>query len=549
MYTKIKIILVAAIVAVFSIGGTMIVGARSCPDVVSIFARGSGGERWTSQDYLAFRDSLDEKLRTTRLSYEFVDLDYPAVGLDFSVTAGAIISGGEAYQFGESVNKGVAEMARIVNSGCSNTRFVFGGYSQGAMVVIKTLGEVDSDRILYAATFGDPKLYLPEGYGPTPAACYGKNLSNYRMYVPDCFASSGKLGAVKPYQTTEYIDKLGTWCNRHDIMCSPYLSISAHTSYAADDLYEDASRRIFEKITDYYGIENQFFVPHDTAILIDSTGSMAGMIDQYKDEALRLARETLENNGRVALYDYRDLDDPYEPVAHCDFENCTLEKFTQALSIITVDGGGDTPESLLSAAYHVMCELNWKVGHTKSLVVLTDALYLSPDRDGVSFSDVVRLSKIIDPVNIYVITNADVVEYYTDLAAETGGRAVTIDDNLSLLTDQIMARSDSLPRVEEADIFGYGSMATTPELTITKVEDFGDSVKIHFENTGVRVLVSMNDAWLGILTSNEVMVTDLDRTIENRVVLTPLSDIMKGEEKEIIIKQKVPGVPDTGIIK
>ena len=126
---------------------------------------------------------------------------------------------------------------------------------------------------------------------------------------------------------------------------------------------------------------------------------------------------------------------------------------------------------------------------------------------------------------------------------------MTIDDNHTLLTDQIMARSDSLPRVEEADIFGYGSMATTPELTITKVEDFGDSVKIHFENTGVRVLVSMNDAWLGILTSNEVMVTDLDRTIENRVVLTPLSDIMKGEEKEIIIKQKVPGVPDTGIIK
>ncbi|MBR5939094.1 cutinase family protein, partial [Candidatus Saccharibacteria bacterium] len=155
---------------VFSIGGTGLAGANSCPDVMAIFARGSGGERWTNQDYLAFRDSLKEKLKTTSLSYEFIDLDYPAIGLDFSVTAGAIISGGEAYQFGESVEKGVAEMTRLINSGCSNTKYVIGGYSQGAMVVIRALGTVDSNRILYAATFGDPKLYLPEGYGPTPAA-------------------------------------------------------------------------------------------------------------------------------------------------------------------------------------------------------------------------------------------------------------------------------------------------------------------------------------------------------------------------------------------
>ena len=36
-------------------------------------------------------------------------------------------------------------------------------------------------------------------------------------------------------------------------------------------------------------------------------------------------KETLENNGRVALYDYRDISDKYAPRQHCDFETCTLE--------------------------------------------------------------------------------------------------------------------------------------------------------------------------------------------------------------------------------
>ena len=533
--------------------------ARSCPDVVGVFARGSGEERGTGINYLSFKETLAKKLKTTGLSYDFVDLNYPAVGIDFGVAIGAIFSGGGAYEFGESRNKGVAELKRVVDEGCANTKYVIGGYSQGAMVVIKALPNLDSERVIYAATFGDPKLYLPEGFGATPAACAGKNLSNYRMYVPDCFAYSGKLGASIPYQPAEYIDKLGTWCNKHDIMCSPYLSLAAHTSYVADNLYEDAARRIFEKITEYFGIENQFYVPHDTAILIDSTGSMAGMIDTYKAEALRLARETLENGGRVALYDYRDLDDPYEPVRHCDFESCDLAAFTAGLDEIEADGGGDGPESLLSAAYRVMRELNWKVGSTKSLVVLTDATYLSPDRDGTAFDEVVKLSKRIDPVNFYVITDEWNVETYGELAEATGGRAVTIGEDLSLLTDEIMARSDSLPRVEEADVFGYGGAEDTPTLNVLEVKDLGGSVKIYFENTGVSVMVSMNDAPLGMATSDYVIIEGLDRTVENRIVLTPLSEVIKGEEKEVVLEPLgptglvaseelvVPGVPNTGI--
>lgn len=519
--------------------------AGGCSDVVGIFVRGSGEERWTGVNYQDFKRTLAEKLATTSLSYDFIDLDYPAVAIDFWVAVGAFFSGGNAYTFGNSVKRGIDELVSTINSGCENTKYVIGGYSQGAMVLTQALPLLKSERVLYAATFGDPKLYLPEGAGFVPAACYNEGLSNYRAYVPDCTAHNGKLGGINPYQPAEYIDKLGTWCNRHDFMCSPYLDMDSHTSYVADNLYEDASRKIYEKIADHFHIENNFRVPHDTVILIDSTGSMSEMIDEFKNEALRLAEEVLESGGRVALYDYGDLDDPYFPVRHCDFEHCDLDTFRDELENITPNGGGDTPESLLSASFYAMSELNWKMGHNKSLVVLTDATYHFPDRDGITFSDVVKLSKIIDPVNFYIITTSDLVDSYQELADATDGKVVTISDNLSLLTDEIIARTDSLPRVEELDVFGT-TLPVAPELRILEIEDNDTEVKIHFQSTGVRTLVTLNDALLGMTDGDTVTIGELDRGMQNRIILTPLSSEVNGESREVILEEILPLVPNTG---
>ena len=81
------------------------VQAADCPDVRIIFARGSGGEQDVSGDYLEFKSTIEEKLKTTSLDYDFVDLEYPAVAVGFanleaaSTTLGAFFSGGESYEF------------------------------------------------------------------------------------------------------------------------------------------------------------------------------------------------------------------------------------------------------------------------------------------------------------------------------------------------------------------------------------------------------------------------------------------------------------------
>ena len=526
--------------------------ASSCPDLRVVFARGSGGERWKDNNYLAFKSAIETKLATVNLNYEFIDLDYPAVGVGvdkLDVTLGALIGSGNAYEFGDSIKSGIKNLKNMVNSNaCPGTKYVVGGYSQGAMVVSKALSSLDSSKIIYAATFGDPWIYLPEGVGVMPAACKGKNLSDYRKYVPDCYAYKGLLGANVPYRTEALVDKVGTWCNKRDVFCSSHYNVSDHLGYIADDLYDDASKVIFDKITKAFGLPNTISSPHDTAILIDSTGSMASMIEEYKAEALRLARQTLASGGRVALYDYRDLDDPYNPVEHCDFNSCTLEVFERELADIPTDGGGDDAESLLSASFHVMTSLKWKYGSTKSLVVLTDANFLAPDRDGMTFDEVVAMSKRIDPVNFYIITNSEHGDDYKLLASATDGKVVTNFDELELLTDYIMGRYDSLPRVEETL-----GIIDRPVLTI---DNIGDS-RVEFTSNGTRTIVILNGAILGVTSEKSITLTGLNSARENELTLVPIDGDVRGDAVTVELRNKsasgngldfLPKVPNTGSV-
>ena len=433
--------------------------ALECKDIGIIYVRGSGAPMGTD-DFRAFTGSLARKLDSTGLSYSIYELGtesyggarYPAEAIGFSTmtrfitTLGAFVSGGESYSYGESVAEGVTELSSYINSfaaSCPEMKFVMGGHSQGAQVITETLPKVNPEKVIYAATFGDPKLYLPEGAGIYPDACKNVNLSEYRAYVPDCYTHEGILQGYKPYQSAGYSGKIGAWCNHFDIICSAHHNISEHTQYVEKGLYVDATNVIFAKINEMYGLNSKMATFRDTAILIDTTGSMSGFINDYKGEALRIARETMENGGRVALYEYRDLQDPFLPVEHCGFETCTMEKFQAELAGMKADGGGDGPESMLSASFSLMKNLHWQYGATKSVVVLTDADFHNPDFDGTTVDDVVKLSKEIDPVNFYVITKSRVAEAYADLAAGTDGKVYTTLKELAISTDFVLNRPAS----------------------------------------------------------------------------------------------------------
>lgn len=436
--------------------------AKSCPDVEFIFARGSG-ESLGDDSMTAWRASIEAELQDSSLTYDFYELgsaeqggfSYPAVAVAGSTEGyfnllGAVVSGGESLEFGASVVSGSRELQSYITQtsrACPDTHYVLGGYSQGAMVVSRTLPSLDADKIVYAATFGDPKLYLPEGKGIVPAACLGRDFSNYRAYVPDCRAYEGVLGSYRPYQSTGYLDKLGAWCNTKDVMCSSGVSLKDHTAYVSSGLYRQAAAKIKQQLSQAYpsavSESATDHVTHNLAIIIDSTDSMGPMIQKYKTEARKLAQQIFATGGKVALFEYRDLADPFTTVQHCDY-TCTYEEFSARLDAITTANGGDEPESALSAIYFAMNSLKWQVGATKSIVLLTNAAYLSPDRDGVSLADVTRRSLEIDPVNVYVITRGVRKDDYLDLVRQTGGKVFSIGNELELSSEYILNRPVAL---------------------------------------------------------------------------------------------------------
>lgn len=435
-----------------------------CDDMQFIFARGSG-ESLQDVNETAWRTAIDQNLKNTTMRYSFYELgstsqsgfQYPAVAVGDSLggfmnMVGAVLSGGSALSFGRSVVEGSSELQlylKFTSKACPNTSFVLGGYSQGAMVISRSLDKLDASRITYVATFGDPKLYLPEGEGWFPPACKGQAYSNYRAYVPDCHAFEGVLGSYRPYQPEAYERRMGAWCNTNDIMCSSGMSIEDHTAYHLDGLYRQAAAKITSTIKAY---RPRFFVSqpqttingHDVAFVFDSTGSMKSVISKYRDEAKSLAKKVLSGNGRIALYDYRDLFEGYNAVQRCDFE-CDLTTFSAQLDNLELADGGDDNESALSALVHTMNTLNWQQGATKTIVLITDAGYHKVDQDGTTLADVANLSLSIDPVNVFVMTTNNNLRTYSELAAATNGKVVKVSS-----ASEVAAASDAILKRPEA---------------------------------------------------------------------------------------------------
>ena len=256
--------------------------------------------------------------------------------------------------------------------------------------------------------------------------------------------------------------KIGLWCKDKDLVCGAGISLSglssadgnaleklintalaSHTSYTADGIFVMSAKTIAEKVALAFPTRITLNIAtkssnRDTVILLDRTGSMSPYIDSYKEEARRLARETLNAGGRIALYTYGDLLYKEEPVRLVDF-GANYTEFDSALNSVSTDGGGDEPESFYSALLTVMNNQSWRAGATKSIIALTDAPALNPDRDNVTPEKVVKRSLEIDPVNVYLICdNSFITNEYTDFISATSGKIFNTLGSFS--TDYLLTR-------------------------------------------------------------------------------------------------------------
>lgn len=430
------------------------VTASGCKDVEFIFARGSGGNVG-EENYKIWENGVISTLEGSTLDYNFYELGtssyngyrYPsaAIGVDnlktIGTTVSAIFSALRVGSFNASVDAGTKEVAgriAFVSSSCPNTRFVLAGYSQGAMTMSRAVPTLNAEKIAYVATFGDPTLYLPEGEGLNPPACRGIWYSDYRIYAPNCRTHAGMLGANKPYEPDAFAGKIGIWCTAKDLFCSNSIDlsdpISDHLAYADEGFYLDSAKKIREKLAVLFpekfpetAVDTT--VKRNTVLLIDATGSMRSKIDRFTAAALKITKDTLDNGGEVAVFTYRDINPALEgsadwqkPHLLADFGS-SYDEIAAALAEIETSGGGDDPESVLSASLNILNAVKWKKGATKTIVLLTDDGFHAPDYDGATIQQVVRRSLEIDPVNFFVVSSSRYGEvYYTELVNSTGGQ-------------------------------------------------------------------------------------------------------------------------------
>ncbi len=552
----------------------------ACADLHFIFARGSGSGLGAT-DAQAWQSALElelERLNSTRstpLTSTFYELgsapqsgaQYPAAAVSDSAQGylnalGALVSAGNAGDFGASVRAGQQEIINYianVSSTCPETKFVLGGYSQGAMVVSGALPSLNPDQILYAATFGDPKLYLPEGKGTPAAACLGITpLSNYRINVPDCAAYEGILGSYRPYQPAGYTGKLGTWCNRRDVMCSSGWNLDDHMVYASENWYADAATKISSAIADTF--PPAATSAHDVAILIDTSVSMSFHIDEVKAQIVQLATEIYPAGGRIAIYAYRDLIDPFEPVPFCDF-TCSEDDIARQLKRIYTGGGGDEPESTLSATALALDQLAWRPEAEKSLIIFSDAPYLSPDRDGTTVANVLSRLEKVGAVKIHAYTMAEYVEDYDDLTTATGGKTRLLDEQLSTLTSTVL--SSSIPARASKSSARTAAKTTTAttsallnfqsdlnpakitQLSTTNLSDTAVEINFSAQNAE-RAIVILDGAILGYL-DGVTSLTISDLTHAATLELVPYNSLgNRGERQTIILAPTLPTAPNAG---
>lgn len=268
-----------------------------CVDYFIIFARGSGESLHTNIDHQAFQRAITDVFKKLpNLSYRYYQLGestnfgdpYPAIGIeDPKIISGAILSGGKAYEFGQSVKAGINELVKLyrnITKSCPNTHFILSGYSQGAMVMTYAIRHLNPEKILYLANFGDPKLYLPEGRGIIPDACQNLHFSPYRQNVPDCYVEHGVLGGLNPYIYKKYQNKVGVWCNVADFICGSTFDplglsdptqnpennlfariFNGHVSYSRRGAYTQAAKIIYQKIIKQH--ENQEKIIQDSSLI------------------------------------------------------------------------------------------------------------------------------------------------------------------------------------------------------------------------------------------------------------------------------------------
>ena len=230
----------------------------------------------------------------------------------------------------------------------------------------------------------------------------------------------------------------------------------------------------------------------EVAFVLDTTGSMADLIDGAKKKIWSIASTVVETNPdadiAMALVAYRDRGDDY--VVQTTPLSEDIQGLYGKLVKLEADGGGDTPESVNEALQNAISDLKWSSGdHVKRIVFLVgDA---PPHMDYEQERQYPRILKDAQARDIIVNTvqAGDMLEttpIWKEIAQYGGGRYMAIPQSggdvvviISPYDDEILDLQGEL----DGTVVPYGRLERKAEINQRMIEKSAAAPSVKLDNS------------------------------------------------------------------
>ncbi len=210
----------------------------------------------------------------------------------------------------------------------------------------------------------------------------------------------------------------------------------------------------------------------EVAFVLDTTGSMAGLIDGAKRKIWSIANQLASGQPRpkvrIALVAYRDRGDAY--VTQVRDLTDDIDAVYADLQRFTADGGGDTPESVNQALHEAVTRLAWSndAGVYRAIFLVGDAPPHLDYQDDVKYGESVARARqrgiVINTVQCGTI--AETTPIWQQIATTGGGTfaAIQQDGGMVALATPMDDELSALNRDLASTLVPYGAPSEQAEL-------------------------------------------------------------------------------------
>ncbi|HEY6547908.1 MAG TPA: vWA domain-containing protein, partial [Vicinamibacteria bacterium] len=171
----------------------------------------------------------------------------------------------------------------------------------------------------------------------------------------------------------------------------------------------------------------------EVAFVLDTTGSMGGLLEGAKRRIWSVARRMGEGRPRpdlrIALVAYRDRGDLYVTQVH-DFTSDMDAVYARLMSF-QADGGGDTPEHVSAALEAAVHRLQWSANGMRVAFLVGDAPPHLDYQDGFDYRrharEAVQRGIVVEAIECG--TDPTTARVWTEIASLAQGHFARIDSN------------------------------------------------------------------------------------------------------------------------